>query len=558
MIRKRLGEILLEAQKIRPEDLQKALQEQRKTGEKLGKVLVRLGLISEREIIEVLSSQLGTSIVDLEKTEIPPEVIRLVPEELANEHMVIPCGRHLNVLKLATSDPLDIAAIDEIARVTKMEIEPLLATEVQIRRALEKYYRARTLVEETLEEIKGRVEEEQEREEEVGPVSETLEEEPVIRLVNSLISQAIEDNASDVHIEPYEKSMRIRMRIDGRLRDISSPPRNLFPSIVSRIKIMAGMDIAKTRVPQDGRFDVKQDGRDVSIRVSTYPSIYGEKVVLRFLDKSQSMYGIDKIGLLEEDLEKIKKVLKKPYGFILATGPTGSGKTTTLYGILNFLNTGEKNIITIEDPVEYTIENITQAQVNVRAGFTFDQGLRAILRQDPDIIMVGEIRDRETAEIAIHAALTGHIVLSTFHTNDAAGALTRLMEMGIEPFLVASSVSCVIAQRLLRRLCPDCKESYKPPREALRDLFSGEEVTLYRGKGCLACKGEGYRGRTGVFEVLVLDEKIRELVMMKSSAEVIKKVAKEHGMRDMREDAITKALLGITSLEEALTVTQIE
>jgi general secretion pathway protein E len=318
---------------------------------------------------------------------------------------------------------------------------------------------------------------------------------------------------------------------------------------------MGNLDIAKTRVPQDGRFDLTGD---VSVRVSTYPSMWGEKAVLRLLYKNAPLYGIEKLGLLSGDEEELKKVLKRAYGFLLSTGPTGSGKTTTLYAILNYLNSEEKNIITIEDPVEYTLESVTQAQVNQKAGLTFEAGLRSMLRQDPDIIMVGEVRDRETAGIAVHAALTGHVVLSTFHTNDAAGALTRLVEMGIEPFLVASSVSCVVGQRLLRKICDDCKESFMPPPAVLQTIGVNEVLPLYRGKGCPSCRGTGYRGRTGVFETLVVDDEIRALIVNKAPTETLKKKAIEHGMREMRDDAIRKALMGITTLEEALNTTQLE
>ncbi|MDW8001584.1 MAG: ATPase, T2SS/T4P/T4SS family [Deltaproteobacteria bacterium] len=558
MPRKRLGEILIDAGKLKEEELTRAISEQRKYGEKLGRILVRLGILTEKDIVDALTKQLKVPVVNLDNLHIDADVLKLVPPDLAKTYTIIPIGRKSNVLQVATSDPLDITALDEISRATKMELEVFLATESEIKRALQKYYGIKTLVEETLEEITKKEELEEIKEEVETQVLDVSEEEPVIRLVNSLISQAISDNASDVHIEPYEKFMRIRMRIDGKLREIPSPPKKMYLPIVSRIKIMANMDIAKTRIPQDGRFDVKEDGKEVSIRVSTYPSIYGEKVVMRLLDKTASLYGIDRIGLLDQDVERLKRVIKKPYGFILATGPTGSGKTTTLYAILNYLNTEEKNIVTIEDPVEYTIENITQAQINVKAGFTFDQGLRAILRQDPDIIMVGEIRDRETAEVAIHAALTGHIVLSTFHTNDAPSALTRLIEMGIEPFLVASSVTCVIAQRLIRRLCNECKEIYSPPKEVLIKHGLPDDISIFRPKGCPNCKDTGYRGRIGIFEILIMDEHLRELVMRKASSDAIRNVAKERGMTEMKEDALKKVAFGITSLEEALSSVQVD
>lgn len=559
---RRIGEILVEAGKIKESDLQKALAEQKKYGEKIGKVIVKMGLLTENELISTLSKQLGIPVINLDKITIPEEIIRLVPDSICKNYMVMPVERHFNVLRLAMVDPLDINALDEVAKVVKLEIEPCIVRENELKRALERYYGVKTMIDEVLEKLRDEeAEEEPEAERDIGVdklISEGVDEEPIIRLVNSILSQGIADNASDIHIEPQENEMRIRMRLDGKLKEVPSPLKRMFLPIVSRIKIMAGLDIAKTRVPQDGRFDVKEGMRDVSVRVSTYPTIHGEKVVLRLLDKNTALYGIDRLGLIDEDREKILRVLKRPYGFILSTGPTGSGKSTTLYAILTHINTPEKNIVTIEDPVEYTIENITQSQVNPKAGLTFDSGLRAILRQDPDVIMVGEIRDRETASIATHAALTGHIVLSTFHTNDAAGAPVRLVEMGVEPYLVASSVTCCIAQRLMRRICEECKEQYYPPMVVFENLGIKEYVPLYRGRGCPACRNTGYKGRVGTFEILVVDDELRELIVRKASSEEIKRRASQRGMGEMKDDAIKKAILGITTLEEALNITQVD
>ena len=557
LVKKRLGEILVDARKLKEEDLHKALAEQRKYGEKLGNVLIRMGLLSEKEIMETVSRQLGIPIVNLFDANLSEELVRLIPENVAKNHMVIPFERNFSVLRLAMIDPLDINALDEVARFLRMEVSPCIVTRSEMKWALERYYGIKSLVEETLDIIKEReaLAGDAEEEEEDKPPVEIAEDEPVIKFVNSLLAQALADNASDIHIEPAEDVMRIRMRVDGRLREMQAPQKKMLLPIISRVKIMAGMDIAKTRIPQDGRFDIT---KEVGVRVSTYPTMWGEKAVLRLLDKSAALYGVDKLGLLVDDEERLKKVLTRAYGFVLSTGPTGSGKTTTLYAILNHIHSIEKNIITIEDPVEYTIDYVAQAQVNVKAGLTFESGLRSMLRQDPDIIMVGEIRDKETATIAIHAALTGHIVLSTFHTNDAPGALTRLVEMGIEPFLVASSVSCVMGQRLLRKICEDCKEAYMPPPAVLESIDVHESVPLYRGRGCPVCRNTGFKGRTGVFELLVMDDEVRELVVDKVSTEVIKKKAMEMGMREMREDAIKKALLGVTTLEEALNTTQLE
>lgn len=561
-IRKRLGELLLDAKKLTEKDLLRALTEQKKYGDKLGKVIVKLGMLSEKEIIDTVSKQLNIPIIDLKALEIPEDVVLLITADIAKNSMLIPVMRRYNVLKLAMVDPLDIDAMDNVARMVKMEIEPLIVTEDELKQALEKHYGLKTIVEETLDRIREQeltLERDEEDNEEDERISvDVIEEEPVVRFVNSLLAQALADNVSDIHVEPSKNVMRVRMRVDGRLREVPSPDKKMFLPIVSRIKILAGIDIARTRTPQDGRFNIRESNREVGVRVSTFPTIHGEKVVLRLLDKSTALYGIDNLGFLRDDKEKIKSVLKRPYGFILSTGPTGSGKSTTLYSILNFINSSEKNIITIEDPVEYTLDGLAQAQVNPRAGMTFETGLRSILRQDPDIIMVGEIRDRETANIAVHSALTGHLVLSTLHTNDAASAVTRLVEMGIEPFLVTSSVSCVIGQRLLRKICPECKESYYPTPSIHKTFQIREDVLLYRGKGCPACKYKGYRGRTGVYEVLVMDDELRELIISKAPSEVLKKRAHEKGMRLMRDDAVMKVLFGTTTLEEALNVVQEE
>ncbi len=561
-IKKRLGEILLEANKISENDLLRALAEQKKYGEKLGNTIIKLGLLSAKEILDTVSQQLHIPIVNLDNRDIPEELLKLLPKELVKNHMVIPIERRFNVLRLAMVDPLDINAMDDVARTVKMEVEPCIVTEAEMKRALEKYYGVKTIVEETLEKMREGedltlIKEEDEERDEIVSVNMT-QEEPVVRFVNSLLAQALNDGASDIHVEPQEKKMRVRMRIDGKLREVPSPDKKMFLPIISRIKILAGMDIAKTRMPQDGRFNVREGSKDVGLRVSTFPTIHGEKAVLRLLDKSAALYGIEKLGFLSHDEEKIKNVIKKPYGFILSTGPTGSGKSTTLYAILNHLNSPEKNIITVEDPVEYTLDGLAQAQINPKAGLTFESGLRSILRQDPDIIMVGEIRDKETATIAIHSALTGHLVLSTLHTNDAAGAVSRLVEMGVEPFLVASSVSCVIGQRLLRRICEDCKTAYHPISAVRAKLGLGPDAVLYKGAGCPACKYTGFKGRTGVYEVLVMDDDIRELVLTKISSDVIRKMAVEKGMMLMYEDAMEKVRLGRTTIEEALNVTQAE
>lgn len=560
LIKKRLGEILLDAKKISENDLLRALAEQKKHGEKLGQIIIRLGFLSSKEILETISQQLRIPIVNLDKKEIPEELLRLLPEDTIKHFMVLPIERRFNVLKIAMVDPLDINAMDEVARIVKMEVEPCIVTEAEMKRAFEKHYSMKTLVEESLEKMKEGDDLTLLKEEEKDAfVSvDMTQEEPVVRFVNSLLAQALNDGASDIHVEPQEKNMRVRMRIDGRLREVPSPDKKMFLPIISRIKILSGMDIAKTRMPQDGRFNIKEGSKEVGLRVSTFPTIHGEKVVLRLLDKSAALYGIEKLGFLPHDEEKVKNIIKKPYGFILSTGPTGSGKSTTLYAILNHLNSSEKNIITVEDPVEYTLDGLAQAQVNPKAGLTFESGLRSILRQDPDIIMVGEIRDKETATIAIHSALTGHLVLSTLHTNDAAGAVSRLVEMGVESFLVASSVSCVIGQRLLRKICDECKTAYHPSQPLREKLGLGPNAMLYKGTGCPSCRYSGYKGRTGVYEVLAMDDDLRELVLTKTSSDSIRKMAIEKGMMLMYDDAMEKVRLGRTTIEEALSVTQVD
>jgi type IV pilus assembly protein PilB len=417
------------------------------------------------------------------------------------------------------------------------------------------------LLEETLKGITNEesfeyVEEEEDNDIEENKLRDIALDTPVIRYVNNLIIQAIRESASDIHIEPDEKVLRIRFRIDGMLHEIPSPPKKMQLPIISRIKIMAKMDIANMRIPQDGRFDVKMDGRDVSLRISTFPTFFGENVVIRILDKTLSNYGIDSIGLSPDDQKRLEKIIKKRYGFILATGPTGSGKTTTLYALLKCINSAEKNIVTIEDPIEYTISMIRQSQVNPKAGLSFETGLRAVLRQDPDLIMVGEIRDKETSSIAIQSALTGHMVFSTLHTNDAPSAITRLIEIGNEPYLVASSLSAIIAQRLVRTICEKCKEPYAPSPDLLKDLGISPQmdISLYQGKGCDNCKQTGFKGRTAISEILIIDKGIREFIMEKASSDKILKAALKSGMKTMKENAIAKAAEGLVDINEAMSV----
>ncbi|MGA1790830.1 MAG: GspE/PulE family protein [bacterium] len=560
-----LGEILLAAKKITQEELDKALADQKNTGKKLGKILVEMGVLEEQEVFEFLALHLKTPLIDLANMKIDQDLIQLLPEKMIRKYHVLPIFKKLNVLTLAMSDPLDVDAIDEVSRITRHEIEPVLSTETAMKEFIDQLFGKIDLVEESLkgmtdeESFQYIEEDENENDIEADKLRDIALDTPIIRFVNNLIIQAIREGASDIHIEPNEKSLKLRFRIDGVLHEIPSPPKKMQLPIISRIKIMSRIDIANMRVPQDGRFDVKIDGKDVGLRISTFPTFFGENVVIRILDKTTFNYGMESIGLPSEDQERLEKLIKKRYGFILATGPTGSGKTTTLYALLKSINSVEKNIITIEDPVEYTLELIRQSQVNPKAGLSFDVGLRAILRQDPDLIMVGEIRDKETSSIAIQSALTGHMVFSTLHTNDAASAVTRLVEMGNEPYLVASSLSAIIAQRLVRTICEKCKESYTPSKEFLKELGLAPQknLLLYRGRGCEHCKNTGFRGRTAISEILIVDKEIRELIIEKASSDRILKAAQSTNMRVMKENAIARAMEGIVEINEAMSVIKI-
>jgi type IV pilus assembly protein PilB len=494
--------------------------------------------------------------VDLSDYKIDPNALLVISEEEARKKKIIPLFVENDTLHIAMADPHDIFLIDNLRISTGYEIKPYKASEESIMEAISQYYKMTEVseVEEELDELLAEAEESAE----AKKIDEIIEDAPIVKLVNSIITRGVRERASDIHIEPQEKDLRVRYRIDGVLQEVMRSPKSIQPGLISRFKIMAGLDIAEKRKPQDGHCSLTVSGKVYDFRVATLPTIYGERVVLRILAKESVLFDLDKLGFLPDSLEKFKNAYTKPYGAILITGPTGSGKSTTLYATLNVLNTPEKNIVTIEDPVEYRLPGINQVQVNPKIGFTFARGLRAILRTSPDIVMVGEIRDRETAEIAIEAALTGHLVFSTLHTNDAPSAISRLIEMGIEPFLVASAIDCVQAQRLARRLCAECKEPYKPTKKALEEigfpLEDGEIPTLYRPKGCSKCNGTGYKGRIGIYEVMLVSETIERLAVEKATAEQIKKVALEEGMRTLRMDGFEKVRMGITSIEEVLRV----
>jgi len=563
-----LPDILLKREYITKKQLEKALKKAEEEGKELDKALIELGFITEKELCQTLAEELGFNFVDLSEVELKPELSQLIPDNLAKRYNVVPIGFENDKLLVAMIDPLDTNAVDDIMLMTGFEVETLMATETDIRRAINRIYgtgeiaEADDLASSIAEVDLGKLEafdiaDLQEEEISVDKLKEMGDEAPIVKLVNQIIFHAISDKASDIHIEPWPKEVVVRYRMDGILHEIMRIPKHLLAPMVSRIKIMSSLDIAERRKPQDGKIHLKYEGRDFDLRVSTIPTVNGEKVVMRILDKSSVMLGLDRLGFMPDIREKLEWLIAKPYGMILVTGPTGSGKSTTLYACLNKLNQGTVNISTVEDPVEYQIQGINQVQVNPKAGVTFAAALRAFLRQDPDIIMVGEIRDHETAQIAVEAALTGHLVLSTLHTNDAPSAATRLIEMGIEPFLVASAVVGVLAQRLARTICSACKEPYVPPKEALKDIglaYTEEEIVFYRGRGCEVCKGTGYKGRTGIHELLIISDKAREVILRRGSANEIKRAVLEEGFKTLQDDAIRKVLEGILTVEEALRV----
>jgi len=557
--RKKLGEILTEAGLLTEDQLRKALLSQKKSGLRLGQYLVRQNLVQEDQLIDVLSRQLKIDRYSPDKYPIEPDLAELFPFDICQRNKVIPLRKKGKLLTVAMVDPMDINTLDALEFIASMEVEPVICSEREINQLVRLTYGVQSGFMEELEkmddvEIDVEPGSEDEEEVKISSLQDQAAEPPIIRLVNSIITQAVREGASDVHISPEAHTVQLRFRIDGRLQEVPSPSKAMILPIISRIKILSNMDIAVSRIPQDGRFTVKIENREINVRVSSIPTIYGENLVMRLLDMSTGVYTLDRIGMSPEDSAKLRAVISKPYGMILSTGPTGSGKSTSLYSILKEINRPDINIITLEDPVEYRMPKIRQIQLNRKAGMTFASGLRSILRQDPDVVMVGEIRDAETAGIATQAALTGHRLLSTVHTNDAAGAVTRLMDMEIEPFLVASVLLVSFAQRLVRVNCPYCKEPYKPTQEALSGwgLDKVKGADFQRGKGCAQCMHTGYRGRTGVFEILTNDEMIRKLILDGKTAQEITKTARAAGMlRTLRDDAADKVVAGITTLEEA-------
>lgn len=563
----KIGEMLVKAGVITQAQLDKALEEQRARGGRIGEILQRLGYVTEEDITECLSHQYGVPSINLRDFPVEKDVARLVDEEAARKYTVIPIAKSGQTITLAMADPTNIFAIDEITFSTGFKVDPVLASEEAIRDAIEKIYGTTREVElqKVIEDLAQVQEEalevlEEEEELDVAELAKESTEAPVVRLVNIILTDAIKRGASDIHIEPYEKTFRVRYRIDGVLQEVMTPPLKLKDAITSRIKILAKLDIAEKRLPQDGRIKLKAkiEGRtrELDYRVSTVPTLFGEKVVLRLLDKENLRLDMTKLGFEKSSLKKFEDAILKPYGMVLVTGPTGSGKTNTLYSAISRINTPEVNIMTAEDPVEFQLPGVNQVQMKESIGLNFAAALRAFLRQDPNIILVGEIRDFETAEIAIKAALTGHLVLSTLHTNDAPSTISRLMNMGIEPFLVATSVNVIAAQRLVRRICTYCKEEVEVPIQALLAVgFSEAEahsLKIYRGKGCDKCGGTGYKGRVGLFEVMEISEDIRELILSGATVVELRRKAIEEGMITLRQSGLHKIREGITTIDEVV------
>jgi type IV pilus assembly protein PilB len=547
---KLLGPILVEQGLISAEQLADASEEQRTSGRSLGRVLVDRRYVTEKDLVAAVAMQIGLPFVDLADHEVDPRAATLVGDGTLRKHAVLPIGFEDGKLLLAMSDPSNVVAIDDVRTITKMDVRPCVATREDIVKAIDKYASMVDDMEAMADDLAG-----DDADVDLADLKAVTEDAPIVKFVNLLIAQAVADGASDIHIEPGEKDLRVRYRIDGVLHEVMRSPRSIQAGVISRLKIMAEVDIAERRIPQDGRISVTTNHKSIDLRFSTLPTVYGEKVVMRILDKSSVMLQLEDLGFLDHNQQRFAESYRKPYGTILVTGPTGSGKSTTLYATLNVLNSDEVNIITTEDPVEYRLAGISQVQVNNKVGLTFASALRSILRQDPDIVLVGEMRDRETAQIGIEAALTGHLVLSTLHTNDAPSAVTRLTEMGIEPFLVGSAVDCVLAQRLARKVCSKCTELVRPEAEMLKaagfsDDIVEERPEIPRAVGCSACSNTGYRGRLAIHEVMTVTEEIERLTVARASSEEVTRVAIEQGMRPLREDGLAKVLLGRTTIEE--------
>src|SRR6056297_611670 len=545
-----LGHILIDRGLIDLDQLRAAEEEHAASGRSLGRVLVSERVVTERDLVAALATQIGMEFVDLSDTEVDAHATTLVSDTIMRRHSVLPIRFEDGKLVLAMSDPSNVVAMDDVRTITKMDVRPVVATKEDVTKAIGKYASMAEDIEAIAVDLAG-----DDDQSDLADMQAATEDAPIVKFVNVLITQAVSDGASDIHIEPGERDLRVRYRIDGVLHEVMRSPRSIQNGVISRLKIMADVDIAERRIPQDGRIGLTVHGKQIDLRFSTLPTVYGEKVVMRILDKSSVMLSLDDLGFLDHNLKRFEEAYRKPYGMILVTGPTGSGKSTTLYATLNVVNQEGVNIITTEDPVEYRLPGISQVQVNNKVGLSFASALRSILRQDPDIVLVGEMRDRETAQIGVEAALTGHLVLSTLHTNDAPSAVTRLTEMGIEPFLVGSAVDCVLAQRLARRVCARCVEMVRPEAEMLKaagfsDDIVEERPEVPRAVGCSSCSQTGYRGRLAIHEVMTVTEDIERLAVARASSEEITRTAVEQGMQQLRDDGLAKVLLGRTTIEE--------
>jgi len=555
--------MLIEAGLLSEEQLKQAIIDHKRTNMKLGQYLVREGIVSGSQAADIISQQLKIKKYNPDDYPIDIELSKVIPLELAQKYQAAPLRKTKFLLTLAMTDPMDITALDSIEVYTNTEVESVICTYQELNHLIGSLYGTYSGIDGVLEGMQDMQIERDDDEDssrsaigdiEVSSLQDMAEEAPVIRLVNSILSQAVREGASDVHISPEKDYVQVRFRVDGKLHELPAPPKTMILLIISRLKILSNMDISVSRIPQDGRFTIKMDEKEINIRSSTIPTIYGENMVLRLLDTSGGVQSLEELGMSKADIRKLEPMIHKPYGMILSTGPTGSGKSTTLYSILKRINQPDINIITIEDPVEYRLNKVRQIQLNRKAGMTFAGGLRSIMRQDPDVIMVGEIRDPETASIAVQSALTGHRVLSTVHTNDAAGAITRFIDMGIEPFLVSSVMLVSIAQRLVRKACPYCKKPYTPPEPALKywGLNLAENPNFMQGNGCFNCMDKGYKGRTGIYEILLIDEMVQDMILnRKSSQEIARAAIQEGKLTTLKEDAAKKILQGITTIEEA-------
>lgn len=559
-VKRRLGDLLVQSGKLTVRQLQDALNRQKTLGKKLGELLVDDGIVTSEDIIEVIEAQTGITRVKLESINIDKMAIKAVPQSVCVKHDLIPFGFNENIIKIAMWDPLNIYAIDDVSIAAGFEVETYVALKDEIKRAIDKCYSDEQVSKAAAELSKEKANDNKSQGQQEEISIDDVKNAPVVKMVDYLIKNAIEARASDIHIEPFEKNVRIRFRIDGQLQQISTLGVDTLSALVARIKILANLNIAEKRVPQDGRIIMTMENKTVDVRVSILPTVYGEKVVMRVLNRSNHKVGIDRLEMSEYELKQLKNIIGNPHGIMLVTGPTGSGKSTTLYTVLSELNSSEKNIITVEDPVEYMLDGVNQVNVNTKAGLTFASGLRSILRQDPDIVMIGEIRDAETAEIAVRAAITGHLVLSTLHTNDAPSSILRLIDMGIEPYLAATSICGIVAQRLVKKICPECKKSYLASdyEKRILAIAQDEELILYKGNGCGFCKGSGYIGRTGVYEIMEITREHKDAIINTNNSEILKEISIKNGMRTLGQACKELVLQGVTTVEELVKIAYLE